>query len=106
MELKVTLTRLLKERRLSVEALARQMQVSPSTLKAWTAGSAPRNLDDVRTVASCLGVSFEYLIFGEDTSSAHALEQQLLEQVFDGFLKVRIERVIPSKKASPGREGK
>jgi transcriptional regulator with XRE-family HTH domain len=98
MKLKETLAALLKKRRMSAQALATATDIPVSTIKAWLGGNAPRNLDDVRAVARHMGVSFEYLIFGEDPDASSMLANALLEQVFDGYLKVRVERVLKSSK--------
>ncbi len=98
MKLKETLAALLKKKRMSAQALANATEIPASTIKAWLGGNAPRNLDDVRTVAQNLGVSFEYLVFGEDPDAGAVLANALLEQVFDGYLKVKVERVVKAHK--------
>jgi transcriptional regulator with XRE-family HTH domain len=98
MKLKETLAALLKKRRMSAQALATATDIPVSTIKAWLGGNAPRNLDDVRAVARHMGVSFEYLIFGEDPDAGAVLANALLEQVFDGYLKVKVERIVKANK--------
>lgn len=97
MKIATVLKRLLKERDLSSKALAHSIGVKPSTLSGWLQGSSPRDLVEVHRCAVFLGVSMERLLFDKEPTGA-TLEDFMTEQVFDGFLKVRIERVISSKK--------
>lgn len=87
------LKRLLKERSLSLRDLAKATNIKPSTLSGWNNGVSPRDLTEVRRCAQYLGISMERLLFDED-SSIMSLESLLTENVFDGFLKVKIEKVI------------
>ena len=43
------------------------------------------------------GISMEALLFGEDDRPP-TLDQVLTEGVFEGWLKVKIERAIPNKR--------
>lgn len=99
MQLQKVLKKLMSARKLSFQELSNETGVSASTLKGWTLPKAnPRNMDQVRRVAQVLGVSFEYLIFGEDSEDLpRSLEEVLTEPVYDGWLKVKIERMIPNR---------
>jgi transcriptional regulator with XRE-family HTH domain len=66
MRLAATLRRLMKDSRLTSKKLAEEVNLPEGTLKTWLAGSAPRSLADVRRVARHFGVSFEYLVFGDE----------------------------------------
>ncbi len=87
------LTRTLEERGLTLKELAVLAKLKPSTLSGWKNGVSPRSLEEVRTCARALGISMEKLLFDEQPEYLE-LEDLMREQVFDGFLKVRIERVI------------
>jgi transcriptional regulator with XRE-family HTH domain len=104
MSLSETLRTLMADKSLSIEKLAQKTGVPSSTIKTWLSGSAPRKLEDVRKIARFLDVSFEFLCFGETTEQEFIISEEHLEQLFSGLLKVKIERVIPSKKKSSVRK--
>lgn len=81
---------------MTLKELSSATSISPSTLSGWKNGASPRDLSELRTCAQYFGVSIDYLLFGEDTAQVN-LENLLTEKVFDGFLKVKIERVINKK---------
>ncbi len=97
LKLDVVLKKILKERGLTLKELAQATHIKASTLSGWNNGVSPRDLTEVRTCARYLGVGLEKLLFDEDPSEIF-LNDLLTENFFDGFLKVRIERVIPRKK--------
>ena len=99
MQLQKVLKRLMDDRKLTFQALADETGVRASTLKGWTLpGAQPRNMADVRKVARSFDVSFEYLIFGEEADvPPRTLAEVLMEPVYDGWLKVKIERAIPTR---------
>ena len=96
LKLSVVLTRLLEERRVTLKQVAAATKIKPSTLSGWKGGVSPRDLGEVRVCARYFGVSMEKMLFDE-TQENLFLEELLTEGVFDGFLKVKIERVIPKK---------
>ena len=97
MKLSTVLKQLLNDRNMTLKELATSIKVKPSTLSGWNNGVTPRDLTEVRRCAQYFGVTLEKLLFNE-SSDATALESLLTEQVFDGFLKVKIERVINKKR--------
>lgn len=97
MKLKQTLGRILKEKKITTDALGKQTGVKNSTIKTWLRGSNPRSMDDVRKVARHLNVSLEFLLFGEDDVVPRSLEELLTENVYEGWLKVKIERAVKIK---------
>lgn len=69
--------------------------VKLSTTKDWANGSAPRDLSAVRTVAKYFNVSLEYLLFGEeDDRVPKTLDELPTEQIFEGWVKLRIDKPI------------
>jgi transcriptional regulator with XRE-family HTH domain len=95
MKLEQTLRRVMKDRALTLTALSELSGIKKSTLSDWSNGVHPRDLVEVRKLARSLG-----LVFG-DEDTANPLPVLPTELVFDGFLKVKIERIIqnqPSKK--------
>lgn len=97
MKLASVLKQMLKERQLTLKELSAATKIKASTLSGWKNNVSPRDLAEVRRCARFFGVTLEKLLFDED-SDATALEGLLTEGVFNGFLKVKIERVINKKK--------
>lgn len=96
------LRRLMTERGLTVRAAAAAAKVSPSTVDDWRAGAVPENYAAVKRLSLELGVSFEFLLTGED-SKAHS-PSSITEvfddggSIFDGYAKITIQRLIPRGK--------
>ena len=97
-KLKPILKALLADKHMTLRDLAKATGIKPSTLSGWKNGSSPRDLSELKLCAQYFNVSMDYLLFGEQNDQS-SLEKLLTEQVFDGFLKVRIERVISKKSA-------
>lgn len=69
-----------------------------SSVHAWTTGTSPRDLLAVRRLSEALQIPFLELVFGEKETVG--LEMLSAEDVpfFDGYCRLRIERVIPKNK--------
>ena len=106
MEFNKNLRRTMDRKKLTIRELSTKTGVSRSTLSDWLSGTAPRNLEEVRTVARVIGVSFEFLIFGdEDKPLPIDLDTFPAETLFHGYCRIKIERVLPPLKQS-GEKGK
>jgi transcriptional regulator with XRE-family HTH domain len=92
-KLNTVLKRLLKQKGITLKQLSNETGIKPSTLSGWSNGVSPHNLSEARACARYFGVSLERFLFDEESESK-GLEDLLTEQVFDGYLKVKIERVI------------
>ena len=95
---------LLKEQQMGVREAARIAGVSPSTITNWTSGVAPDNYMAVKKLAKELGVSFSFLLTGEDDArteigppSIHEVFEEG-DDIFDGIAKITITRLIPRSK--------
>lgn len=90
---------------MGVREAARTAGVSPSTITNWTSGVAPDNYMAVKKLAKKLGVSFSFLLTGEDDSRADIGAPSICEVfeegdlLFDGFAKISIQRLIPKKES-------
>jgi len=91
------LAALMKERKITARELSRQTKVPPSTLSSLMAGGKPQKLDHILAIAEYFGTSMEFLLYGSD-KRAPTLEELATEGVFEGWLKVKIERAIPDKR--------
>lgn len=89
------------ERGLTIRQLAKMAGVSPSTINDWQGGSNPENYLSVNKLAKELGVSFTFLLTGEeDLKSKNHLPTvtEVFEDggaLFDGYAKITIQRLIP-----------
>lgn len=91
------LNELMKQRSISSRALSKATGVPQSTLSHLLSGRSSQKPEHLLEIAKHFGVSMEYLIFGEDQQTP-TLESVLTEEVFSGWLRVKIERAIPNKK--------
>lgn len=91
------LEKLLKEHNISARELARQVGIPQSTLNNYLSGRGPTKPEQILAIAKYFNVSMELLLFGEDDRPP-TLNDVLTEGLFEGWLKVKIERAIPSSK--------
>jgi len=95
------LTAVLKEKKLSLRKAAAIAGVPASTADSWSAGRSPSDLKAVKRLCDHLSVSFTWLLTGDDDVRDGIDLDQAFENpstVFDGYLKVKIERMIPKAK--------
>lgn len=85
------LSHLMKERKLTFKKLSELSGVSMSTLKGWAANIEPKSMVAVRNVSRVLGVTSEYLIFGEDAQNTIDLNQLITQKIYSGWVKITIE---------------
>jgi len=96
------LKRLMAEKELTVRAAANLAKVSSSTLDGWRAGTTPDDYMAVKRLALALGVSFSFLLTGEDDRPSEG-QPSIAEvfsdggSIFDGYAKITIQRLIPRK---------
>lgn len=98
------LKHLMNERKLTFKKLSDASGVPVSTIKTWSAGVEPKSLAHARKVARVLGVSVEYLIFGNTEGNGPKLEDFLTTQLFSGWCKVTIELPVTTPIAKIKRE--
>ncbi len=90
----------LKEKKVSLRRAAKIADVSPSVLDSWTSGSTPKDLYAVKRLADNLGVSFSWLVIGErEENQSMATVAEIFDETpyFDGYARIRIDRLIPKK---------
>jgi transcriptional regulator with XRE-family HTH domain len=97
------LTRLLKERGLTLTQASTKSDVPMATLSGWKNGQSPEDFIAVQKLAHALGVSLSFLLTGvDDTPSKHTPSiTEVFEdggELFDGFAKITITKLIPKKK--------
>lgn len=97
-KLKHVLKRIMAERGLTVRALSKECGVPLGTLSNYLAGGSSSKPEHLRAISRFLGISIEKLCFDEDDLKDPGFNTAMLEDLFSGWLKVNIQRVIPEKK--------
>ena len=87
-----TLSQLLADQNLSIRELSKRSGVPNSTLQEWSSNRSPKNPVQVQKVASCLGVSMHYLLFGEEDGS-EPLAKLMKEDFFSGTFEINIKKL-------------
>lgn len=98
------LTKLMDEKEISIREAAKIAGVGHSTISSWRSGASPDNFIAIMKLAKGLGVTFSYLLTGEDDTrpdNPPSVSEVFSEGdfLFDGFAKITIQRLIPKEKA-------
>lgn len=96
LKLATVLKALLEKHATSARELSRATKVPQPTITNYLSGRSANKLEHLMAIADHFHVSLEYLLFEEEPEPT--LGTLLTENVFEGYLKVRLERVIPLKK--------
>jgi len=97
------LKQLMEQKGINARELSRKTKVPPSTLSSLMAGGRPQKLDHVLALAEYFGTSMEMLLYGSDRRPP-TIEELATEGIFEGCLKVKIERAIPEKRKAEDKE--
>lgn len=103
LKLHKVLKTLMDQKKISARELSRQTKVPPSTLSSLLAGGKPQKLNHVLVLAEYFGTSMEMLLYGSDRRPP-TIEELATEGIFEGWLKVKIERAIPEKRKAEDKE--
>lgn len=89
------LRKLLDERGISVQELARRSEVPKSNISTWLQGASP-SVEQLDRVARCLGVSIEYLAFGRE--SRDPLEEFFERvEIHKGEYEISVKKLVRKK---------
>ena len=99
LRLHAVLKRLLEDRGISMRELSRATKVPEATMSGYLNGSEPGKLQHVRAISKFFGVPMETLLYGDDDRPP-TLDEVFTEGIFEGWLKVKIERAVPTKRKS------
>jgi transcriptional regulator with XRE-family HTH domain len=91
---------ILTERSITVREAGRICQVSPSVISGWLKGNSPADLVIIKRLSEYLDVSFSWLLTGsyEKAAKMPSLSELFSEQqYFDGYARIRIDRLVPRK---------
>ena len=92
------LSALMRHKAISARALSKATGVPQSTLSHLLSGRSSQKPEHLLAISQFFGISMESLIFGEDAAQVSSLESVLTEEVFSGWIKVKIERAVPNKR--------
>ena len=100
MEIKISkvLTRIMKERKLSIKELSNLSGVASSTIHEWLNGRSPRDPVKAKKLADALEMSLNQLLFDEpDKNETIQIQQIFKEDVFSGVFEINIKRIKEKK---------
>ena len=100
MEIKISkvLSRIMKERKLSIKELSSMSGVPSSTLHEWVNGRAPRDPIKAKKLSDALDISLNQLLFDEpDKNETIQIQSILKEDVFSGVFEINIKRIKDKK---------
>lgn len=86
MKLKEILRQQLKKNGMSTTSLAKKSGVPLQTLNNWLAGTKPRDLDQVKSIADVFGITLDYLVYGLDSQNVQK-DDLVSFGSFDVYLK-------------------
>lgn len=91
----ITLEKLLKERKMTIGQLAKEIGVSPTTLKEYVGkgGRFPSKPQVLKKIAQVFGLSIHELLFGEPDPMAILPQGLDKTDFFNGTFEVSIKRV-------------
>lgn len=98
------LVMLMKQKKMTVRKAAEIAGVGSSKIQSWRSGVFPSSdFSGLSQLAVVLGVSLEWLLTGAN-SSEPGIHDVFVDggEVFDGYLKVKIQKIIPQHKAEKG----
>lgn len=89
----------MRERGLTVRAVAEMAGVSSSVAQSWISKAAPHDLQAVAKLAKALDMGFKELLLGEAEAPGAADVNNLFDShdLLEGICKVKIERLTPKK---------
>lgn len=88
-----TLKLLMKEKGVSAREVCRATGIAQSTYSGLLDGTREPSVKHLPKLAEYFQTSTDYLLTGKQ-SQVESMERLLTEEIFEGFLKVKIERVI------------
>jgi len=91
----LVLESLMRERNLSVRALAKELKLPHKTVAEWigASGRVPRHPESLKKLAEYFGVSIHYLLFGEQ--DPHNFISDVLDktELHSGLYEITIKKV-------------
>lgn len=88
-----TLKALLDKNKMTVKGLSKELSIPNSTLSSYLGKKATYQLDHIIKIADYFDVSMDFLLRGKESREI-SLKNLKLEDLFDGFVKIKIQRVL------------
>ena len=92
------LSKLLKEKNLTIAQAAKACGVSPSTISDWKEGASPEDYLAVQKLAQFFEVSFSYLLTGKNELLSKPKLSDIFDDggdIYDGYAHIVIKKLIP-----------
>lgn len=96
-KLQSVLQSLIQDKGVSARQISKATGIAQSTLSNYLQGKGIQKPEHLVTLAEYFSTSIDFLLTGKDKRSP-SLEEAFTEGLFDGYLKVKIERVVPTKR--------
>lgn len=96
------LSKIMKERQLTIQAIANLAGVNKSVVHGWMTGTTPHDLYAVGKLSRALGIGFRELLLGEPEApfTMSSLEMHFdKQQVFEGLCEVSIKKIVPKNES-------
>lgn len=97
LKLDTTLKGLMEAKGVSAREVSRACNIPQSTIMSYLSGRGTQSPEHILALSEYFSTSMEYLLFGKDRKLP-TLEDVLTENLYEGWLKVKIERAIPTKR--------
>lgn len=88
---------LMNDKGVSAREVSRACDIPQSTVVSYLSGRGTQSPEHILKLAEYFGTSMEHLLFGKDRN-VPTLDDVLTEGIFDGWLRVKIERAIPNRR--------
>lgn len=97
------LSKILKDRRITLAEAAKGCGVSTSTIADWCNGTSPQDLMAVKRLSRFLNISFSYLLTGEKDDVGISTSNNLSDlfeegpELYEGYAQIIIKKLVPKK---------
>lgn len=102
-KLKFILDSLIRSKGISARQLSKDTGIAQSTLSNYLQGKSVQKSEHLVKLADYFSTSIDYLLIGKERK-APSLEEALTEHLYSGYLKVKIEKVIPTKRIGESKD--
>lgn len=95
------LSKIMKERRLTLKEVSHLAGVSISVVESWLSGANPHDLHSIDRLSQKLGIPFKRLLLGVDeTVDVPTSLNQLFDEseLFEGLVKLKVTKLKPKNK--------
>ncbi|MEN9808803.1 MAG: hypothetical protein RLZZ488_370 [Pseudomonadota bacterium] len=97
------LSKLMKERQLTIQTIADLAGVNKSVVHGWMTGTTPHDLRAIGKLSRALGVGFRELLLGEAETPVTLSNLEILfdkQDVFEGLCEIRIRKIVAKPEAT------